>query len=304
MTARRTRPGIASGFTAGFLLLVWMTIDAPPAGAQASIARAKELYASASYDEALTVLEQLEREPAHEASIEIAQYRVFCLLALDRSAEARQVIEAMITLDPFYRPSDAQTPPRIRGMIDDVRKALLPVIVRNTYAQAKAAFDRKDAEATRQFERVLALLDDPDMANNGPAADLRTVATGFRDLSKAVAAAQAPPAPSEPAPARPTVSPAPEAAPITIVPPTTLSQPLPRWTPSTRDAALDYRGAIEVSIDERGFVSAVAMRQSVHPAYDQELLRIARTWKYKPATKDGQPIPSQKVVEIQLTPAR
>jgi len=43
-------------------------------------------------------------------------------------------------------------------------------------------FDRHDPAATRSFERLIALLDDPDL-HDAQLSDLRAVATGFRDLS-------------------------------------------------------------------------------------------------------------------------
>ena len=43
--------------------------------------------------------------------------------------------------------------------------------------------------------------------------------------------------------------------------------------------------------------------KSVHPAYDQALLRAARGWIYEPAKKDGVPIPSEKTVEVSVAPS-
>ena len=42
--------------------------------------------------------------------------------------------------------------------------------------------------------------------------------------------------------------------------------------------------------------------KSVHPAYDQLLLRAAKGWSYEPAKKDGVPIASEKTVEVSVTP--
>jgi hypothetical protein len=44
------------------------------------------------------------------------------------------------------------------------------------------------------------------------------------------------------------------------------------------------------------------MIKSVHPAYDQLVLRAARNWVYQPAKKDGAPIASEKIVQIAVTP--
>jgi TonB family protein len=82
-----------------------------------------------------------------------------------------------------------------------------------------------------------------------------------------------------------------------------VSQPLPRWAPpKSIDARLGFTGSIEVMIDENGNVSSAELRQSVHSLYDDELLAIARRWKYKPAMRDGVPTQYLKIVEIRLQP--
>ena len=54
------------------------------ASAADTLAQAKELYASAAYDEALAVLDRLQGAAMVSETTSIAEYRVFCLLALDR----------------------------------------------------------------------------------------------------------------------------------------------------------------------------------------------------------------------------
>ena len=56
--------------------------------------------------------------------------------------EARDAIASMVNADPFYQLSQAS--PRVRTMFKDVRQSLLPTIAQQAYADAKAAFDRKD----------------------------------------------------------------------------------------------------------------------------------------------------------------
>lgn len=315
MTARRWRHRV------GFMLIAWLICPIAGIANQDALARAKDLYLSASYDEALVILERLQTEKAHDTGTEIAQYRVFCLLALNRGDEAQAAIEGIVKADPFYRPSETLTSPRIRTIFQNTRKALLPSVVQHAYAEAKASFEKKDPRAVDQFDRVLALIDDPDSKGVAQLSDLRTVVSGFRDLSKALAAplpaspiraaAQSPTvgspnasadrttaAPRETSPAAPAQEPA-------FTPPVVLSQPLPRWAPqSAFDARLGFKGAISVMIDEKGNVTSAALRQSVHPQYDDELLKLARSWKYRPAMLNGVPTSYLKVVEIQLQPVR
>jgi TonB family protein len=293
--------------------LSWM---APGVVAEDVFSHAKELYLSAAYDEALMVLDRLQGEAPQDGGTEVAQYRVFCLLALNRRDEARQGIERMVDTDPFYRPSESQTPPRVLSVFQDTRKALLPAIVQRTYAEAKTAFERKDPQAAAQFDRVLKLIDDPDMQGVAQIADLRTVVSGFRDLSQA----RGTPPPPAAAPATlgpqsvrlPAAADAPDRtdatpgrAPAGYTPPVVISQRIPPWTPpASVDARLGLRGSIRIVIDEKGRVDSATLEQSVHPLYDDRLLATARTWKYKPATLNGIPIPSTKIVEIQVQPVR
>ena len=287
------------------------------AQAQDALSRAKALYLSAAYDEALVVLEQLKSQPAPAAN-EVAQYRVFCLLALQRSDEAHKAIEDIVRTDPFYHPSETETSPRILSVFDETRRAMLPGLVQKTYADAKVSFEKKDPKALTQFELVLKLLDDPDLKNMPQLADMRTVVNGFRDLSKAIASAPTTkaakpaelPGPSsvESAPAQTAAivdTPPAEGSSLGFTPPVVISQPIPRWTPpNDTDRRSAFKGLIEVTIDENGSVTSATIQQSVHPIYDEKLLAMARTWKYKPALRNGVPTSSVKVVAIQLQPAR
>jgi TonB family protein len=301
-------------------LVAWSIVLASNVGAQDALARARDLYLSAAYDEALVLLEQLKSQPS-PAATEVEQYRMFCLLALERRDEARKAIENIVTTDPFYRPSETQTSPRIRAVFQDTRKALLPTLVQRKYADAKTAFEKKDPKALAQFEQLLALLDDPDLKGTSQLTDLRTVVSGFRDLSKAMASSPPPEVPAPVTTSAPAQSQNVEAGQTTTVvdsgfdraanfaagftPPIVISQPLPPWTPpNTIDRRTLFKGLVEVTIDENGNVTSATLQQSVHPLYDEKLLAMARTWKYKPARRNGIPTSSLKVVEIRLQPSR
>src|SRR5204863_5100070 len=163
---------------------------------------ARDLYASARYDEALAVLNDLRPDNSSAASDlkSIEQYRSLCLLALGRGTEAESAIAAVVTADPTYQPGEIEASPRVRSAFSDVRKRLLPDIASERYAGAKASFDRKQyAVAAQEFRKVISLINDPDMG--GRQADLRTLASGFLDL--ALAASAPPPEAPKPQPAAP-----------------------------------------------------------------------------------------------------
>jgi TonB family protein len=280
--------------------------------------RAKSLYASAAYDEALTVLDQLSGAPAPDDSTSIAAYRVYCLLALNRQDEARALIDRLLHQSPFFVPSPDEAPPKIQSIFRDVRRATLPKIAKERYDDAKTAFERKDPRTARQFDELLTLLEDPDLKDWSAAADLRAVAAAFRDLAKAVAAAPAPVARVE-APAPPPLEPARSAesrsaqplervdriysaADTDVTAPITVAQRTPQWHPTSSEAGQDYRGVLRLLIDRTGAVESASMPAGTRPMYDQALLRAARDWKFQPARRQGLPVRYLKVVEIHLAP--
>ncbi|HMB80996.1 MAG TPA: hypothetical protein VKI43_13055, partial [Vicinamibacterales bacterium] len=148
-------------------LVAAFVLSAAGAGAQdADLSAARDLYASAAYDDALTLLNRL-RSADHPASQSraIEQYRAFCLLALGRSADAEQAIEAVVAAEPSFQPGESDASPRIRSAFTSVRRRMLPSIIQARYAQAKASFDRKEfAAAADGFAQVLTAIGDPDVA--------------------------------------------------------------------------------------------------------------------------------------------
>ena len=181
--------------------------------ASEELTRAKELYRTASYDEALDVLDSIRLSADAGEAVEVHQFRVLCLVALDRKDDAKQAMAALIVAAPQYQLSDEDASPRVRSLFAEVRRSVMPTIVQRAYADAKAAFERKDPTATAQFDRVLTLLKDPDVAKDPALADLATVVSGFRDLSVAAAPRPTPIA----TPAAPAAAPA---ATATVRPPT------------------------------------------------------------------------------------
>jgi hypothetical protein len=173
-------------------LVASLALQGSGATMQELLPRAKELYSTAAYDDALAMLDSLAERANGTLDIEVAKYRAFCLFALQRTDEARKVIEDMVSAEPFYRILDAQASPRVYKFFEEIRRAALPATVRRLYQDARAALDRKDPGAPDQFDRVLALLNDADMQDESTA-DFRSLVTGFRDLSRAAAPASQPP---------------------------------------------------------------------------------------------------------------
>jgi TonB family protein len=269
------------------------------AAAQDALAQAKTLYAAANYEEALKLLGS-----SDGSRTEVSQYRALCLLALGRTADAEREAAAVVEADPLFRPDEADVAPRVVSLFADVRRRLLPPIIRSKFDEAKRLFGEGNRDRARsEFGVVLRLLDDPVLIENTVLTDLKIVAEGFVDL---VASTPAPPVLQPALPPAPQPGSAANAASSTRVvetPAAPIQQTIPAWQP--RDPFAQRRelvGAVRVAIDETGKVTAATIERSIHPEYDRLVIIGAQRWRYQPATREGVPIPSEKIVEIRVQP--
>ncbi len=287
--------------------------------AQDQLAVASALYASARYEEALRVLDQLlaSSKPSGSDPAEIEKYRGLCLLALGRDNDAAKAFAAVVTADPEYRLDPQKVSPSVRAFFREVRQRTLPAVIQRLYANAKASYDRGDhAAAVDQFSRVLRLLDDEDMAGRLP--DLRVLAADFERLGKdeidraskasaATKSAAASPAARAPAPsAKDPEAPPPPAAPriygsedADVKPPVVLRQVVPSVTRGLEMVGRT-EGLYEITIDELGRVTAVVVRESLSTAYDRKFIEAAMQWKYLPALREGSPVKYRKLVHVSV----
>jgi len=277
--------------------------------AQESLTAARQLYGSAEYDQALAMLATLlaaNPSPQERQSLEL--YRILCLFAVDKVADANTALEALILRDPLYRPSMDVVPRRLRATFTDTRHRLLPAIIQEKYVLAKGAFDGGHYEdAIEGFAQTLRALSDPDIAQDAersPLSDLRLLATSFHEL--AVKALTPPP-----------VAPAAAAAPVATLPPSrfrvyqagdsgvTMPVVIRQALPTFPVAALSQRsGVVEVLIDEAGLVQSAVMVTSLNPKYNALVLAAAKSWRYQPATVDGVPVKFKKRIQLTLAAGR
>jgi len=298
-------------------ILVVLSLAGPAAAQDDTLRAARDLYASAAYEEALSELTRFAGTPAPALAREMAAYRAFCLMALGRTAEAETIAESLVREDPTlsidrYR----DVSPRIAAMFASVRMRVLPQLIRDEYRTARSLAVARAPDAGSRLNHVRELLAEAQEigAWDETLADLRVLVDGFLELSRASAPA-APPAAATRAAAtgeRPATSlaPGPPSAPTTtasagdagVVAPIVISQPPPQVPPGLLDLVKRLRrtGTIDVVIDERGTVEDVIVKQSVNSAYDALIVAAARTWKYRPALKDGVPVKFVKTVAINV----
>ncbi len=274
------------------------------------MATVRDLYASASYEEALTRLNSLERGVAVE---QVEQYRALCLLGLGRTGDAERALERMVIAKPLYKIEGADISPRLISMFREVRQRLLPSTARELYERGTANFDSKHFDdAAANFQTLISLLDDDDLASQSAMfADMRRLSDGFLKLAKveiaaaeearakAVAAARAAAEAKAAAAAAPPPKTVFSADDAEVVPPVELERHMPAWNPPTQlAAAREYSGVLEIVVDEKGRVERASLLRSVAPFYDTQLLEMATSWKFRPAMRDGQPVKYVKTFEI------
>jgi tetratricopeptide (TPR) repeat protein len=282
-----------------FLSTPWL---AAAASGQTDLTEARTQYEEAAYEDALATLTKATAStPADRVQLE--QYRALCLIALGRLAEAERAVALMVEADPTYVPPSTVASPRVLSMIADIRRKELPAVSRRILDSGRASFEAKNtAQAQRQFELLLKLLDDPAMEGRPEREDLRALAKGYSTLL--VAPPPAPVRPAAPVPNdKPPASPTPASISSAFTPAVVIQETLPVWTPPNPAVARnEYTGAVKVRIGIDGRVKAVTIDQPSHPAYDANLIRVARTWLYKAALQNGTPIESERVIAVRLRP--
>jgi TonB family protein len=290
--------------------------------AQDPLRAAKDLYASASYEEALTSLAGIQPSTV-EITRQVDMYRAFSLYALGRMAEAETAAESLIRREPLVELDEAA--PRVEAMFQNVRKRLLPVLIRTEYRTARTDLEAKNSESAKAHlidaRQMLARAQKLGAWDEG-LADLQVLVDGFLDLTRATAV-EAPPAAAAPAAATAVNTAAPAPAPqmdspvpiqvpaaLTsygpedegVTPPAIVEQRPPQLPEQIRRIlkGISGRGTYDLVIDERGNVQQATVRVSVHPAYDALVVVASRTWKYLPATRNGIPVRYRKSIQITL----
>jgi hypothetical protein len=289
-------------------LLISVAAPVTSSGADTSLAAARDLYVSASYDDALAMLGTLSngsRSIEERQSIDL--YRTLCLFALGKTADADRVIEAMLLRDPLYRARDEELSPRVENAFQSARRRVLPSVIQQKYGEAKAAFDKQDwATASSGFSEVLKAIGDPDIAGSvgaPPLSDIKTLASGFRDL--AVKSTPPPPAP-KPVEAKPVIRPV--KAVYTsddrdVLPPIAVVQRVPKYP---ANVTRPMQGVVQFVVDETGTVQTPTMPVSIDMSYDGMVISAAKKWQYTPAMLDGKPVKYMKrlTISVAVAPAQ
>ncbi len=248
-------------------------------GAQDSLTAAKDLYASAAYEDALSTLTRLTEGggAAPDIARQVDEYRAFCLYALGRTGEAESVAETMIRRDPMMKLDSPDVSPRLEVMFSTVRKRLLPSLIRERFKTARTALEQKNLkEAEPQLaEAKLMIADAEKLAiKDEGLADLSVLVDGFLQLVRSTADQRQ-------ATAQPAAANVPQESPAVtgpVAPANTPRRteaapaPAPRRTESAPAAASAPR---VYTVDDVGVVPPAVINQRM-PAMTPDLVRITK----------------------------
>jgi len=277
-----------------FTLFLAAQLPAPMgdrASAAAELAAARQLYASASYEEALDRLGRV--TGADALADQVDTYRALCLLALGRSRESERVIENILQRNPKFTLDEQDTSPRLVMVFKGVQARMLPVAARGLYAAARESYDKKQYDtAVRQLRDVLELLD-TDKAPGAGSTDLRVLADEFLRLAE-----------SKAGPASRPVASGDEQPEIyslldrDIIAPVEISRHVPVMEAPRGEKPGLYQGVVEIVVGVTGRVEQAIIRRSINPAFDADIISATGQWRFQPATKNGKAVRFRRSYEI------
>jgi hypothetical protein len=164
------------------------SVLAPPLASAADLTKTKALYASASYEEALSELEKVDAAHWDE---QVDEYRALCLVALGRLEEAEQALEHLIRLKPLHSVTNDRVSPRVVQLFQAVRTRTLPAVIRERYSKARNDYSTGNMDqAAAGFRELTVLLSEDNLIEQMPSlTDIQELSEGFLGLAEAKLAA-------------------------------------------------------------------------------------------------------------------
>jgi protein TonB len=72
----------------------------------------------------------------------------------------------------------------------------------------------------------------------------------------------------------------------------------PEYSDEARKAKLQGSVQLLIEIDEKGAPRNIAIRQGLGLGLDQKAIESVKRWRFRPATRNGHPIPSNALIEV------
>jgi protein TonB len=86
---------------------------------------------------------------------------------------------------------------------------------------------------------------------------------------------------------------------VGLKPPVAISEVKPVYTPEARQAKIQGQVGLSCVVLPDGSVGDVNVVGSLDPGLDEQAIKAARQWRFKPGTKDGRPVPVR--IELDFT---
>jgi TonB family protein len=83
-----------------------------------------------------------------------------------------------------------------------------------------------------------------------------------------------------------------------VTAPVALKKLEPAYTPEAKEAKIQGTVLLSIVIEPDGHTSNILVERSLDPGLDANAIEAVGTWLFKPATKDGEPVPVAAKVEI------
>jgi hypothetical protein len=208
--------------------------------------------------------------------------------AMKSAAAAHEIASPLIIAPPLIsepaRPGLAGAP---RSSLREVSQRAQDVSQRaqREYRRARTLFDQKDyAKASDGFLQVVKLLDDGELF--GPLGELRSMASDYSALSRATLSAMT---------GGRVYSSSDEGVTEPVALRLYLADPAPETPPSRL-------GVLMLVVNGEGAVESVRLQSPSNRYHDRFWVSAAKTWRFKPALKDGQPVKFLKRIIITEPP--
>jgi periplasmic protein TonB len=72
----------------------------------------------------------------------------------------------------------------------------------------------------------------------------------------------------------------------------------PEYTDDARNARIEGAVLLQVEVDEKGVPTEAKVIRSLDKGLDRKATEAVLKWRFKPALKDGKPVPSTAKIEI------
>jgi protein TonB len=258
------------------------------AAQQATLQQAIELYWNGEYERTLALLAA---DLADDEVVEGHKYRAFSLVALGRNDEARSEFASLLEADPSHALDSSLVSPKIVEQFEQSRAEHAA----NLLAEGKAAYFEGRYETALQVLRSLLEVDPSSTLGK----EYLQLTRERLDLQQRTAALE----PEDPE--VPAVDPN-RVYNIggDVTDPVPVDQPKPRYPPFDASNRTEGEVIVRITIGRDGAVESADVIRSANERMDDAAVRAARTWRYEPATLNGQPVRVFKIVGIRFSLGR